>query len=352
VINPISVLRRRGNSPSTARPRSKAAVAGFLSLTACLSIAACSSSSDSSSGSDQKRVAYLEASSANTWLKAAGTSIHKVAKAEGVKVTDFDAQFKSGEQSKQIQDIIADGSYDGIIIATSDGPGVIPDLEQAIDAGIKVVVMNQVIGTKLDTFEPQFKGVSASVLVPPQTLGSRWGEVTLKACADLDPCRVVYFYGAKGGNNDTGVHKGFLKTISENPAVKVVAEGEGGYLGPDQGLKEMKDIIQSGKKFDVVVGSDQGMQGVQLALEDEGVTGVKIVGSGGSTPAIAAIKAKEWFGGVAGLPLTEGELSMKAMVKALEGGKPSGGIDPAKSIPGGVLITQDNVDGFKPQFAG
>lgn len=57
---------------------------------------------------------------------------------------------------KQIQDVVASKKYKGIIIATSDGPGAIPALQKAMDAGIKVVILNQVVGEKLTLLTHRF----------------------------------------------------------------------------------------------------------------------------------------------------------------------------------------------------
>lgn len=333
------------------RRSSKRVVAGLMSVGVCLAAAACASSEDASSDGKKVQIAYLQASSANTWLQAADGPIQKIAKAKGADVTSFDAQFKPGEQSKQIQDIIATDKYDGIIIASVDGAGVIPDLEQAIDAGIEVVVLNQIIGTDLSTADPQVKGAAASVLVPPRSTGERLGKITLEACASTSPCRVVYFYGLKGSPGDTAIREGFDSTVKAGD-VKVVADAEGKFLGPDESLKAMKDILQTGKKFDVVVGPDQSIQGALLALNDAGIKNIKAIGTGGSEPAIAGIKDKTWFGGVMGLPQTEGELAINAVLDAIDGKPDAGGVDPADTFPGGVLVTQGNVDKYTAQWAG
>lgn len=60
-----------------------------------------------------------------------------VAAKNNVKITEFDAQFKPGEQSKQIQTSSLRAST-GIVIASVDGAGIIPDLEAAVKAGIQV----------------------------------------------------------------------------------------------------------------------------------------------------------------------------------------------------------------------
>jgi ribose transport system substrate-binding protein len=343
-------------SGPTGRVRRAALLVGAIGLSTTL--AACADDSSSTSiGVDTPeetlKVAYLSASSANTWLASSLVAMETVAEAENVELTEFDAQFKPGEQAKQIQDIIATGDYDGLVIASVDGAGIIPDLEAAIDAGIEVAILNQVIGTRLDTANPQFDDVAVSVLAPPQRSGERLGQLTLQACEGISPCNVVYFYGIKGTPIDTAVREGFDAKVAENPEISVVAEAEGKYLGPDESLKAMQDLIQKDTDIDVVVGADQSIQGAQLALEDAGVAeDVKLVGFGGSEAAIAGIKSGAWYADLFGAPATEGRLALEALVQAMRGGEPMGGIDTATQLPDEGLVTQDNVDDFVPEWAG
>jgi ribose transport system substrate-binding protein len=299
------------------------------------------------------QVAYLSASSANTWLASSLKAMEEVADAENVEITEFDAQFKPGEQGKQIQDVIAAGTYDGLVIASVDGAAVIPDLEAAIDAGIQVAILNQVIGPELDTADPQFEDVAVSVLAPPAKSGERLGQLTLQACEGVSPCDVVYFYGIKGTPIDTAVRSGFDDVTSENPDISVVAEAEGKYLGPDEGLKAMQDLLQKNPDFDVVVGADQSIQGAELALQDAGKTeGVKLIGFGGSEAAIAGVESGAWFADLFGAPATEGRLALEALVTALRDDLPTGGIDTASELPDEGLVTADNVSEFEPEWAG
>lgn len=297
-------------------------------------------------------IAYLSASSANTWLQASKAAMTEVGAANGVEIVEFDAQFTPGEQSKQIQDVIASDNYDGIIIAGIDGAALIPDLEAAIDAGLPVVVLNQVIGESLDTAEPQFPGASASVMVPPLESGKLLGELTLKACEGVSPCNVVYFYGLKGTPIDTAVKLGWDEVTATNPDITVVAEAEGQYLGPDVALAAMQDVLQRTQDINVVTGPDQAMVGVQLALTDASIEGIKIIGFGGSEVAIEAVKSGAWFGDLFGAPFTEGQLAMEAMIAALRDGTVTGGINPLADFPNGGLVTADNVADFTPQWAG
>lgn len=300
---------------------------------------------------DEIEVAYMSASSANTWLGASKAAMEEIAAENGITLTEFDGQFDAALQTTQIQDAIAADRYDGMIMVAIAGSAVIPDLEAAAEAGIKIVGLNQVIGDDFTTADPQTDALSASVMEPPLQRGERIGRLTLAACEGLDPCDVVYFYGIKGIPLDVAVKQGF-DSATEGSNVNVVAEGEGQYLGPDAGLAQMQDILVSTPEFDVVVGADQSMQGAELALADAGILDqVKIVGFGGSSVAIDAVKEGRWFGDLVGAPATEGRLAIEALIEALAGND-LGGIDPALSMPDEGLMTAENAESFTAEWDG
>lgn len=328
-------------SPST--PLVKLAIASAVAAVTQVGAAA----------AEDMNVAYLTASSANTWLASSLAEMETVAAANGNTITEFDAQFDAARQATQMQDVISSGQYDGMVLVALNGPGVIPDVELAIAEGMKVVVLNQVVGADLMTSDPQVEGVSASVLAAPFRSGARMGEMTVAACEGLDPCDVVYFYGIRGIPLDVALRDGFDSVVGDHSNISVIAEGEGKYLGPDQGMVATQDILQIHPSFDVVVGADQPIQGAAIVLEDEGMLDdVKLIGLGGSAAAIDAITAGDWFGGIFGAPGDEGRLAMEAMVDALNNGNDQGGIDPLTALPDGGLVTSENVGQFTPQWGG
>jgi len=298
-------------------------------------------------------VAYLSASSANTWLAASKAEMDKVAAANGIKITEFDAQFDPAKQTAQAQDVIASGKYKGVIFVALTGAGAIPDVQAMLDAGMQVVSLNQVIGEDLTTSDPQVEGMAASVMAAPYRSGVRMGALTVKACEGIDPCAVAYIYGIKGIPLDVALKQGFDDAIKDHANISVVAEGEGKYLGPDGGITATQDILATGQTINVMVGSDQSMQGSAIALSDQGVAPgtVKLIGLGGSSPALAGIKDGSWFGTVFGAPGDEGRIAMQAMVDALAGTM-TGGVDPLTQIPDEGLVTKDNVDKFTAQWDG
>lgn len=298
-------------------------------------------------------VAYLSASSANTWLAASMAEMEKVAAANGIKITEFDAQFDPAKQAAQAQDVIASGKYKGVVFVALTGAGAIPDVQAALAAGMQVVGLNQVIGEDLTTSDPQVDGMAASVMAAPYRSGVRLGTLAVKACEGIDPCGVAYIYGIKGIPLDVALKQGFDDTIKDHANIQVVAEGEGKYLGPDGGIAATQTILAMGKSIQVMIGSDQSIQGAAIALSDEGIAPgtVKLIGLGGSAPAIAGVKDGTWFGDVFGAPGDEGRLAMEAMVHALAG-QMDGGIDPLTTIPDEGLVTKDNVDKFTAQWNG
>ena len=152
---------------------------------------------------------------------------------------------------------------------------------------------------------------------------------------------------------DDAIRQGFDDTIASHPNIKVVAEGEGQYLGPDGGIKATQDILQITDSFDVMVGADQSIQGAAIVLADEGMAGkVKLIGLGGSEPAIEGVADGSWFGGVYGAPADEGRIAMEAMVQALADGTHVGGVDPLTEVPDDGLITASNVEKFTAQWKG
>ncbi len=298
------------------------------------------------------RIAYLSGSSANTWYASSREQMQRIADENGIEMVEFDAAFDPAAQTAQLQDVIASGEYDGVIVAAVNGPGLIPDIEDALAQGIQVVVLNTVVGDDLTEGAPQVEGIAASSLAPPVENGERMGELTVQACEGIDPCRVVYLYGIKGFPLDVALKEGFDNVLARNPSVNIVAEGEGQYLGPEGGINAIQDILIAQPAFDVVMGADQSIQGVEIVLGDEDMDDVKLIGLGGSITGLQAVAEGRWFGVVFGAPGSEGANAMNAMILALTEGTFSGGINPLANVTDNGLVTAENVDQFTGQWDG
>ena len=88
-------------------------------------------------------------------------------------------------------------------------------------------------------------------------------------------------------------------------------------------------MLQAQPGLNLIVGSDQGIEGGAQALQTAHQTGkVLLVGYGASAAALAGVESGAWFSDVAQAPASEGRLAVQALVKALQTGKSSGGDRP------------------------
>jgi ribose transport system substrate-binding protein len=271
-----------------------------------------------------------------------------------VKVTVFDAGNDPKVQYTQLQNVISSGKYQGIITQPIFGAGLAPLVAKAIAKGIKVVNIDQILGANFTTDKPQVKGLSANVTFIPSKIGTQLGQQTIAACAskNLNPCKVGYIYSIKASTLDVAIYKGFSDAIAKNSAVQIVAEGQS-YFTPSIALGAVQNMLQAQPDLNVIVASDQGIQGAIQAVDGAKLTGqVLLVGFGASAVGVAGVKAGTWFSDVAQAPASEGSLGMIALIKAIKTGKSSGAVNPVGQLPNGGLVTKSSAKLFTAEWPG
>jgi ribose transport system substrate-binding protein len=349
--------------------RSIVPAAGFIA--AALALAACSSSGGSSSSSSSAssaatssssaaasgktyNVAYMSYAVANDYDKGMLANAEAVAAKNNIKITVFDAANSSNTQYSQLQTVISSGKYQGIITQPIVGTALVPLVQQAIAAGIKVVNMDQILGSNLRTADPQVQGLSGNAVFNPYNGGVTDGKLTAQACESLkaNPCDVGFLYDVKASNLDGAVHADFLVGLKADPNAKVTNTGQTNFTQAG-GLSASQDMLTANPNLDVIWGSDQGAEGAASAVAQAGKQGkVLIVGGGGGSIAIADVKSGVLFGELYNAPATEGKVAMQMMAKALTTGQSSGGVDVAATFPDNGAITKANVDQFTAQYTG
>lgn len=335
--------------------RMRRVVGGFAVAATALALAACSTPSEEPGGGEEEtiQVAYLSFAVANTYDTPMLAAAQEVADANNVELTVFDANNDPNAQLAQLQDAIASGQYDGIITQPIYGPGLIDAVKQAIDAGIKVVNIDQILGEDFTTADVQVEGLSANVSQRPHDMGTKLGEQTVEACASqsLDPCKVAYLYDIKASALDVALREAWDAAVAGSP-VEVVADGET-FFNPANALTVVQDILTAHSDLDLIVGSDQGMQGADQALEAAGKSGdVLLNGFGGSEAAFALVKSDRLFSTVMMVPASEGRLGMEAVIDAVRNGNDQGSVDPFAELPHGWIVTKDTVDEFSAEWPG
>jgi ribose transport system substrate-binding protein len=334
-------------------------IAALTALGAALAVAACgSSSSDTTSSAStakpanankQVRIAYLSFAVANSYDAPMLAAAQTVAKTSNATVQVFDAANDPKKQFAQLQNAASSGDFDGIIVQPIFGTGLIVGVQDAIKGGKKVVNMDQILGKDLSTDQPQVDGLSGNVVFVPTEIGTKLGKLVTQACQEksLDPCKVGYLYDIKASALDVAIKKSFDTAVAGSP-VKVVAQGES-FFTPALGLKAAQNMLQAHSDLNLIVGSDQGIEGAVQAI---GKKKIVLVGYGGSAAGIQGVAAGAWYGDVAQLPASEGRLAAQAVIKAVRTGAKAGGVNPVAQLPAAGVVTKDNASQFTAEWPG
>lgn len=348
--------------PATRSLRRSAAVAAVAA--AALALAACSSSSSSSSASTAAsssasaaakpmNIAYLSFAVDNSYDAPMLAAAQAVAQTDGATLKVFDANNNPQTQYEELQTVISSGQYNGIITQPIFNTGLVPLVQQAISKGIKVVNMDQILGPSLSTDQPQITGLSANVAFVPTEIGTKLGQQVVAACASkhLNPCKIGYLYDIKASALDTAIYGAFTAAIKGTP-VTIATTGQS-FFTPTMGESASQTMLQAVPGLNLIVGSDQGIEGATVALQTAHQTGkVLLVGYGASAAAVAGVKSGAWYSDVAQAPASEGRLAVTALVKAIQKGQDSGAVDPVAGFPDNGIVTQANASQFTAEWPG
>ena len=320
---------------------------------ASTSAAATSAAPSTSAAPKPMNIAYLSFAVDNTYDAPMLAAAQAVAATDGAKLTVFDANNNPQTQFNQLQTVISSGQYNGIITQPIVSTGLVSLVQQAIAKGIKVVNMDQILGPSLSTDAPQVTGLSANVTFVPTKIGTQLGQQVIAACAskNLSPCKIGYLYDIKASSLDEAIFGGFSAAIKGSP-VQVVTNGQS-FFTPTTGETAVQQMLQAQPSLNLVVGSDQGIEGATVALQTAHLTGkVLLVGYGASSAAIAGVASGAWFSDVAQAPASEGRLAVAALVKALQSGTDSGAVDPVAGFPNGGIVTKATAKEFTGEWPG
>ncbi len=120
-------------------------------------------------------VAYLSYGVANSYDAPMLAAAKAVALTTGhVNVTVFDSQSTDTIQESQLQDVVNSKKYQGIIVQPIYGQVLIPEIKVAIKKGIKVVNIDQILGTNYASDQIEVKVSRATSCSSHQRLVHSW----------------------------------------------------------------------------------------------------------------------------------------------------------------------------------
>ncbi len=300
-----------------------------LIAAATLALAACGSSSAtpgvSGSGAAHKtyRIAFLASSSQNGYNQAVYQGIQaEASKLGNVQTTILDGQFSASVQFNQVQDAVASGKYDGIVIVPSDTVGIAAAIPAAKDKNIPVVTVLFPIGPNLTQLTPQVPGIVATVASPPADGATKQAQLVVAYCKNINPCNVVLLIGQLQFPFDKVRDDAYKAVLDQQSNIKIVATAQGNYDRATS-LTAMTDVIQANPHIDVVLSNaDQQTEGAAIALKNAGraLSNIYLTGGGGTKEAVAAVRSGDWKADYLNFPVTMGSAALQQVVKALSGG--------------------------------
>ncbi len=336
-------------------PKRHLAVFAGLATATALALTGCSSSGQpasggSSAGSSTARVAFLGTKSASFQ-----NAIYKgLTSVNGIQADFIEVGFDVNKQSQAVDDAVASGKYQGIIMEPNSPTGLIPATTRAIAKGIQVINVEASLGADIKSNAVQIPGQAASIVEPFDKLGSLQTKLALKACKDngVAVCNIARIGGLpQFGTEQIFTDSTTSETANAGASAKLVGNiYAGGYAAGD-GLKAAQDLLSSHPEVNVIMSADPLLKGIAQAVTSSGKK-VQIIGIGGSSYGMAQVKAGKWYGDVAFFPEYAGKLSGETMLKHLA--DPSlKGEELSPSQPGvGPDFTKETADSFAGQYDG
>jgi ribose transport system substrate-binding protein len=193
-----------------------------------------------------------------------------------------DAQNKSDKQVTDVEDLMARG-VDVLILTPHTAEPLSPVVEQAMDAGIKVITLDRSVNTP----------VTVHVGADNKLIGTAAAKYIAETLLNGEG-KIIEIQGTLGASATIDRHDEFMKELANYPGVEVIASQTADY-SREPAQKFMEDMLQrfAAGEFTVVYAhNDEMALGAIQALKDAGrLEGVFVVGIDGQNEAYDAIKA-------------------------------------------------------------
>ena len=266
------------------------------------------------------------------------------AKKDGCTVlANTDGQNDMNKQVSDVEDMVSRG-INLLIINPRDPEGLVPAVDSAAKAGVKVVVIDS-------SLNPKAKYVTLVQSSNDQNgfLVGQWLAKKMQG----KPVKIALLSGDKGNvvgqNRRLGVFKGLVEgQLVNDGKVSFEVEGQGwGAWSEEGGVKAMEDLLTAHSDINVVVAENDSMAlGARRALQEAGKLDKVLVlaAADGQKEALALIKEGKY--GATGLnnPDTVARTAVDAGVQAVKGTLPADFPKIDYTTP--AVITQENVDKY------
>jgi ribose transport system substrate-binding protein len=203
---------------------------------------------------------------------------------------------------------------DAIILSTHDENAAAPLVEQIVNAGIAVVIVNSDIAS--------FPSPVNAVVGYPQRKGTNsLGEFAAQMVNGV--AKVGVLEGLPGYHSTERIG-GFLDAFANYPEMEIVATLPTEW-NVETGNKAMMDMIQAHPEITLVVAANDYIAiGADKAAESLGRDDILIFGNDGDTTGMEQISAGLWEGTQNTTPFIMGKVALQVALDVLNGAFPGG----------------------------
>ncbi|NRF95917.1 substrate-binding domain-containing protein [Paenibacillus frigoriresistens] len=231
------------------------------------------------------KVGFAIASLTFTYGTALKSSTEEAAKKyfPNMELVVGDGQNDPAIQSSVVDDFISKG-VKVLIINAVEKDALVPAVERAVKAGIKVISIDRTVNTKVIT----------TIKANDLDLGMAVGKYTVDLLKGKGS--IVEIQGSPSASPTIDRHKGFMDAITSSPEIKVIASQSADY-DDAKAMKVMEDMLQrfpKGQINAVYTHSDNMSIAAIKAIKAAGRQGeIQVLGINGEQSAIDSIASGE-----------------------------------------------------------
>jgi ribose transport system substrate-binding protein len=308
-------------------------------LTVFIGVLGCTQKSRNTSG--PVKIAVIPKGTTHEFWKSVHAGAVKAARELGVEII-WKGPLKEDDREAQISVVenFITGGVSGIVLAPLDDAALRGPVEEAVNAGIPVVIFDS--GLKSDRY--------VSFVATDNKKGGYVGGSHLASLLG-GTGRVVMLRYAEGSASTMNREQGFLDAMAEHPEIEVVSANQYGGATTETANKASENLLAPLRDADgeltidgIFCPNESTTFGMLRALQDSRSAGtVTFVGFDSSPKLVEALQTGEIDGLVLQNPMNMGYLGVKTMFAHLNGETVENRID-----TGATLVTKENME--KPEI--
>ncbi len=280
----------------------------FTSVLFVMAMVAAVSIASAYAGEKKVKVGFTLKTVNNPFVISVKNGAAQAAEDLGVDIIITDSQMNSQKQMQDIESFIQQ-RVDVILIDAMDSQAILPTIDDAVDAGMKIVTEDVRIP---DAGEKVLSHIGIDNHAAGAQL-AKWLAAKLKAAGKRN---VIILAGIPGNEATDSRANGYREVLLNNPDITVLDTRLAGDKR-EEGLMVMDDMLQRFASIDgVICSNDELALGAISAINEAGRDkDILVCGFDGNKYALEAIKSGAMAATIDHAPYSMGYLAIKTCVK-------------------------------------